>query len=90
MGASGKMDAEIPPDAGEQCLRFRLRPAVRIAGFYSVVGVTAVANSSFLCTRSDHVGDPEPFNVVLGTGLSTCPMGACTLYRKAANSAVDL
>lgn len=89
MGASGKMDAEIPPDAGEQCLRFKLRPAVRVLAQYSVVGVTAVANSSFLCTRSDHVGEPEPFIVVLGTDLSTSLMGACTLYRKAANSAVD-
>ena len=50
MGASGKMDAEIPPDAREQCLRFKLRPAVRVLAQYSIVGVTAVANSSFLCT----------------------------------------
>ena len=50
MGASGKMDAEIPPDAGEQCLRFKLRPAVRVLALYSVVGITAVANSSFMCT----------------------------------------
>nr|DAF08214.1 MAG TPA: hypothetical protein [Caudoviricetes sp.] len=34
MGASGKMDAEIPPDAREQCLRFRLRPAVRVLAQY--------------------------------------------------------
>lgn len=67
MGASGKMDAEIPPDAGEHSLRFRLRPAVRVLAWYSVVGVTAVANGSFLCTRNDHVGDPEPFNVLPGT-----------------------
>lgn len=67
MGASGKMDAEIPPDAGEQCLRLKLRPAVRVLALYSVVGVTAVANSSSLCTRNDHVGDPEPFNVLLRT-----------------------
>ena len=89
MGTSGKMDAEIPPDAGEQCLRFKLRPAVRALAQYSVVGITSVANSSSMCTRNDHVGDPVPFNVLLGTGLSTSPMGACTLYRKAANSAVD-
>ena len=67
MGASGKMDAEIPPDAGEQCLRFKLRPAVRVLALYSVVGVTAVANSSFLCTRNDHVGELEQFNVMLRT-----------------------
>ena len=67
MGASGKMDAEIPPDAGEQCLRFKLRPAVRVLALYSVVGVTAVANSSFMCTRNDHVGEPEPFIVLLRT-----------------------
>ena len=66
MGASGKMDAEIPPDAGEQCLRLKLRPAVRVLAWYSVVDVTAVANSSSLCTRNDHVGDPEPFRAVLG------------------------
>ena len=89
MGASGKMDAEIPPDAREQCLRFKLRPAVRVLALYSVVGITAVANSSFLCTRNDHFGDLGRFNVVPGTGLSTNPMGACTLYRKGANSAVD-
>ena len=65
MGASGKMDAEIPPDAGEQCLRFKLRPAVRVLALYSVVGVTAVANSSFLCTRNDHVGEPEQFKALL-------------------------
>lgn len=69
MGASGKMDAEIPPDARERCLRFKLRPAVRMLAQYSIVGVTAVANSSFLCTRSDHVGDPKPFNVLLRTVL---------------------
>ena len=67
MGASGKMDAEIPPDAGEQCLRLKLRPAVRVLVSYSVVSVTDVANSSSLCTRNDHVGDPEPFNVLLRT-----------------------
>lgn len=71
MGASGKMDAEIPPDAREQCLRFKLRPAVRVLAQYSVVGVTAVANSSFLCTRSDHVGGPESFNVLLRTNQVT-------------------
>ena len=67
MGASGKMDAEIPPDAGEQCLRFKLRPAVRVLALYSIVGVTAVANSSFLCTRNDHVGELEQFNVFIWT-----------------------
>ena len=69
MGASGKMDAEIPPDAGEQCLRLKLRPAVRVLAWYSVVGITAVANSSSMCTRNNHVGDPEPFNVLLGTSI---------------------
>ena len=34
MGASGEMDAEIPPDAREQCLRFKLRPAVRKLALY--------------------------------------------------------
>ena len=67
MGASGKMDAEIPPDAREQCLRFKLRPAVRVLALYSVVGITAVANSSFLCTRNDHVGELEQFNVFIWT-----------------------
>ena len=33
MGASGKMDAKIPPVAGELSLRFRLRPAVRVLAF---------------------------------------------------------
>ena len=61
------MDAEIPPDAGEQSLRFKLRPAVRVLAFYSVISVTAVANSSSLCTRNDHVGEPGRFNVVSGT-----------------------
>lgn len=65
MGASGKMDAEIPPDAREQGLRFKLRPAVRVLAQYSVVGITSVANSSFLCTRSDHVGEPEQFRALL-------------------------
>lgn len=65
MSASGKMDAEIPPDAGEQCLRLKLRPAVRMLACYSVDGVASVANRSFLRTRTNHVGDPEPFNVVL-------------------------
>ena len=90
MGASGKMDAEIPPDAGEQCLRLKLRPAVRVLALYSVVGVTAVANSSSMCTRNDHVGDPEPFNVLLGTVFPMPLWGRCTLYRKPPNSAVDL
>ena len=67
MGASGKLDAEIPPDAREQCLRFKLRPAVRVLVSYSVVSFTAVANSSFLCTRNDHVGELEQFNVMLRT-----------------------
>ena len=67
MGASGKMDAEIPPDAREQCLRFKLRPAVRVLALYSVVGITAVANSSFMCTRNDHVGELEQFNVFIWT-----------------------
>jgi hypothetical protein len=61
MGASGKMDAKIPPVAGELSLRFRLRPAVRVLASYSVVSVTAVANRSFLCTRTDHIGEPEQF-----------------------------
>ena len=65
MGASGKMDAEIPPDAGEQSLRFRLRPAVRVLVSYSVVSITAVANRSFLCTRTDHIGEPEQFCAML-------------------------
>jgi len=34
---------------------------------YSVVSVTAVANSSFLCTRNDHVGELEQFNVFIWT-----------------------
>ena len=67
MGASGKMDAEIPPDAGERYLRFKLRPAVRVLVSYSSISVTDVANSSSLCTRNDHVDDPEPFNVVFRT-----------------------
>ena len=57
MGASGKLDAEIPPDAREQCLRFKLRPAVRMLVLYSIVDVTSVANSSLMCTWSDHVSD---------------------------------
>ena len=61
------MDAEIPPVAGEQSLRFKLRPAVRVLVLYSVVGLTSVANSPFMCTRDDHVGEPEQFNVLLGT-----------------------
>lgn len=73
MGASGKMDAKIPPVAGELCLRFKLRPAVRVLAQYSVLGVTAAANSSVLCTRNDHIGDPKPFNVMLMTGR-------CVLY----------
>ena len=79
MGASGKMDAEIPPDARERCLRFRLRPAVRVLALYSVVSVTAVANRSFLCTRTDHVGEPGQFNVVSGTMFSDALWGRCTL-----------
>lgn len=73
MGASGKMDAEIPPDAREQCLHFKLRPAVRVLAQYSVVGITSVANSPSMCTRNDHVGDPEPFSVLLGTKQCSCP-----------------
>jgi hypothetical protein len=61
------MDAKIPPVAGERCLRFKLRPAVRVLVSYSVVSVTAVANSSSSCTRNDHVGEPEQFNVMLRT-----------------------
>ena len=59
------MDAKIPPVAGERCLRFKLRPAVRVLVSYSVVSITAVANSSFLCTRNDHVGELEQFNALL-------------------------
>ena len=65
MGASGKMDAEIPPDAGEQSLRLKLRPAVRVLACYSVVGVTSVANSSFMCTWSITSADRG--------GLTSCP-----------------
>jgi hypothetical protein len=61
------MDAKIPPVAGERCLRFKLRPAVRVLVSYSVVSITAVANSSFLCTRNDHVGELEQFNVFIWT-----------------------
>ena len=61
MGASGKMDAKIPPVAGELSLLFKLRPAVRVLASYSVVSVTAVANRSFLCTRTDHIGELEQF-----------------------------
>lgn len=64
MGASSEMDAKIPPVAGERCLRFKLRPAVRVLVSYSVVSITAVANSSFLCTRNDHVGKLEQFYVM--------------------------
>ena len=75
MGASGKMDAEIPPDARERCLRFKLRPAVRVLAQYSIVGVTAVANSSFLCTRSDHVGEPERFWAMLRAKVEDLRVG---------------
>lgn len=34
MGANYKMDAEIPPDAREQCLRFKFRPTVRVLVLY--------------------------------------------------------
>ena len=61
------MDAKIPPVAGERCIRFKLRPAARVLVSYSVVGITAVANSSFLCTRNDHVGELEQFNVFIWT-----------------------
>lgn len=61
------MDAKIPPVAGERSLRFKLRPAVRVLASYSVVDPTFVANSSFMCTRNDHVGGAGQFNVVLGT-----------------------
>jgi len=44
-GAGGKVDARIPPDAGEQSLRLKLRPAVRAPACYSLVRVTAAANS---------------------------------------------
>ena len=60
------MDAEIPPVAGEQSLRFKLRPAVRVLVLYSVVGLTSVANSPSMCTRDDHIGEPEQFIVLLG------------------------
>lgn len=75
MGASGKMDAEIPPDARERCLRFKLRPAVRVLAQYSIVGVTAVANSSFLCTRSDHIGEPEQFWAMLRAKVEDLRVG---------------
>ena len=82
MGASGKMDAKIPPVAGELSLRFRLRPAVRVLAFYSVVSVTAVANRSFLCTRTDHFGEPEQFNVMSGTMISCAFLGALYTITK--------
>lgn len=44
--------------------------------FYSVVSVTAVANRSFLCTRTDHVGEPGQFNVMSGTMFSDALLGA--------------
>ena len=67
MGASGKMDAEIPPDAGEQCLRFRLRPAVRVLASIQLSAPPPWRTAPLVCTRNDHVGGLEPFNVVLGT-----------------------
>ena len=75
MGASGKMDAKIPPVAGELSLRFRLRPAVRVLAFYSVVSVTAVANRSFLCTRTDHIGEPEQFWAMLRAKVEDLRVG---------------
>ena len=78
MGASGKLDAEIPPDAGEQCLRFKLRPAVRMLALYSIVDVTSVANSSLMCTQSDHVGESKPFNALLRAKLTiSCKTNIC-------------
>ncbi len=67
MGAGGKLDALIPPDAGELSLRFKLRPAVRVPVLYSFSGVTSAANSSCLRARNDHFGEPGPFNVLPGT-----------------------
>ena len=67
MGASGKMDAEIPPDAREQVSASSCVQLFACWHFYSVISVTAVANSSFLCTRNDHVGELEQFNVMLRT-----------------------
>ena len=32
---------------------------------YSVVDVTAVASRSFMCTRTDHIGEPEQFWAML-------------------------
>ena len=66
MGASGKMDARIPPDAGDQGLRLKLRPVVRELACYSVVGVTSAANSSLKCTGA-HIGGPGRFRVMPGT-----------------------
>ena len=68
MGASGKMDAKIPPDAGEQSLRLKLRPAVRVLACYLVVGVTSAANSSLKCTGA-HIGGPGRFRVMPGIGV---------------------
>ena len=67
MGASGKMDARIPPDAGEQSLRLKLRPAVRVLACYLVVGVTSAANSSLKCTGA-RIGGPGRFKVMPETG----------------------
>ena len=85
MGASGKMDAKIPPVAGELSLRFKLRPAVRVLASYSVVSVTAVANRSFLCTRTDHIGEPGRFNVMSGTIFPDALFGVLYTITKASD-----
>ena len=65
MGASGKMDAEIPPDAGERCLRLKLRPAVRVLAFIQLSASPPWRTGPF-CALG-------PITLVSRDGLTSCP-----------------
>ena len=70
MGASGENGRKNPTRCGRTMSPLQVASSCSHAGFYSVVSRTAVANSSFLCTRNNHIGWPEQFYVVLKTWLN--------------------
>ena len=65
MGASGKMDAKIPPVAGELSLRFKLRPAVRV--------LACIQLSASPPWRTDPFCALGPITLVSWDGLTSCP-----------------
>ena len=75
MGASGENGRKNPTRSGRTKPPLQIASSCSRAGLYSVVSVTAVANRSFLCTRTDHVGEPERFSAMLRAKVEDLRVG---------------